>query len=42
MLWKTIVEVMVEINDFQYVHMRVKFPSLHDWIFFTGVYGSPQ
>lgn len=29
-LWKSNVNVVVEINNFQFVHMKVKFPSLQD------------
>lgn len=35
-------EVAVEFNKFQFVHLRVKFPNLTNWIFFSGIYGSPN
>lgn len=38
--WKSSVEVVVDFNHFQFIHLRVKFPSTQEWILFTGVYGS--
>lgn len=40
-LWKGIVNVIVEVNNFQFVLLKVKFLDLHDWAFFTGIYRSP-
>lgn len=33
---------MVEVNNCQFVHLRVKFPEMLDWVHFTGVHGNPQ
>lgn len=32
----------VEENNFQFVHLKIKFSSLTDWVYFSGVYGSPN
>ncbi|KAH1040181.1 hypothetical protein J1N35_041924 [Gossypium stocksii] len=40
-LWKDIVDVIVGVNNFQFVHLKVKFSYLHDWALFTGIYRSP-
>lgn len=41
-LWKSGVDLRVEANNFQFVHMKLKLSDLDDWMFFTGVYGSPR
>lgn len=41
MLWKDTIGVEVLWNDFQFVHLRVKFPELDNWVVFSGIYGSP-
>lgn len=41
-LWKANVDMVVMSNESQFVHLKVKFPDLSDWIFFTGVYGNPK
>lgn len=33
--------MIVEANNFQFVHLKVKFSYLHNWLFFNGIYGSP-
>lgn len=38
-LWKDSVDMVVEVNKFQFVHLRVKFPNLADWVFFSRIYG---
>lgn len=40
-LWKECVEVMVEVNNAQFVHLKAKFLDFEDWVLLTGVYGSP-
>lgn len=39
-LWKESVEVQVLVNSRKFVHLKVKFLALTDWVLFTGVYGS--
>lgn len=39
-LWKATVDVIVEINNFHFVHLKDKFPDMLDWVCFTGVYSS--
>lgn len=41
-LWKGNVDVVVEYNNFQFVHMRVKFSGMQDWVLFSGIYGSSR
>lgn len=37
-MWKSCVEVRVEVNNTKFVHLKVKFSDFTDWIFLTGVY----
>lgn len=39
---KDSVQVAVELNNFQFIQLKVKFPDLQDLVMFTGVYGSPH
>ncbi|MBA0583364.1 hypothetical protein Gorai_014224, partial [Gossypium raimondii] len=39
--WKDIVNLIVEVNQFQFVHLKVKFSELNDWFLFIGIYESP-
>lgn len=41
-LWKGYAEVVVEVNNAQFVHLKAKFPNFYDWVFLTGVYDSPR
>lgn len=41
-LWKDFVHVAIEMNNFQFLQLKVKFPYFQDWVFFTGMYGSPH
>lgn len=41
-LWKCNIDVVVEINNFQFIHMKDKFSGLWDWVLFSGVYRSPH
>lgn len=34
--------VIVLVNSFQFIHLRVKLTEDSDWVFITGVYGSPR
>ncbi|PPD84112.1 hypothetical protein GOBAR_DD18970 [Gossypium barbadense] len=31
----------IEVNQFQFVHLKVKFSELNDWVLFIGIYESP-
>lgn len=41
-LRKDCVEVVVEVNRFQFVHLKVKFPNFSDCVFFSRIYVSPN
>lgn len=41
-LWNNSVEMVVKKNHFQFVYLKVKFAGMHEWVLFTGIYGSPR
>lgn len=34
--------MLVDESSSQFVHVKVKFPNLTEWVYFTGIYGSPN